>query len=234
MRPIDQFPAHSFVARTLKKLNHGKIHDSDPSSSDESSSSDSYDGPGRPRAPPIADRAPRSSHRKRHHHSHRCRHSTRTTLKPIAPIEYDGAPDSRLFSRFVTEGTAYVVDCRVPKDRQVFILSYYLSGPAYDYFTHKVALNFDQFTLSEFFDGLFNYCFPVNYRSEQRDKLERAFQDDKSVSAYVHELEELFNFIGITNERDKVIKLWHGLDGTIQQALWRDQYNPDINSWDAV
>ncbi|KAF9470430.1 hypothetical protein BDN70DRAFT_821386, partial [Pholiota conissans] len=215
-------------------LNHLKIHDSDPSSSDASSSSDSYDGPGRPQAPPIAYRAPRGLHRKRHHHSHRRRHSTRTTLKPIVPKDYDGTADSRLFHRFVTEGTAYVVDGRVPEDRQVFVLSYYLSGPAYDYFTQKFALNFDKCTLSEFFDGLFNYCFPVNYRLEQRNKLERAFQNDKSVSAYVHELEELFNLIGITNERDKVIKLWTGLDITIQQALWQDHYNPEISSWDAV
>ena len=40
--------------------------------------------------------------------------------------------------------------------------------------------------------------------------------------------------IGSTTERDKVLKLWYGLRPSIQQALWRDGFNPEISSWDEV
>jgi hypothetical protein len=207
-RPIDQLPLTSYLARTLENMERLRTrnmpHDhSDPSSSD--SSSDDY-GHGRD---PL--RAKNKSRHARKSKSRDKRRDKKTTLKPIVPKEYGGAADACLFYRFVTEGTAYVIDGCVALDRQVFVLSYYLSGPAYDFYTQKVSMNFFEWTLSAFFEALFNYCFPVNYRMVQRDKLKRAFQNDKSVAAYVHELEELFNLIGSNDEREHVIKLWNGL-----------------------
>ena len=145
---------------------------------------------------------------------------------------YDGAPDARAFNRFVTEGTAYVVDGQVPRNRRVFVLSYYLTKIAYDFYVQKV--NFSDWKLQEFFEELFNYCFPVDYRMTQRLKLKKCFQNDKRVSAYVHELKELYNMIGAVDKREKVIKLWDGLRSSIQQGLWRDLLNPETSTWEEV
>jgi len=98
----------------------------------------------------------------------------------------------------------------------------------------KVSMNFAEWDLPEFFEELFNYCFPINYRMEQRLKLKRCFQNDKKVSAYIHELEELYNMIGAVDEREKVIKLWYGLRSSIQQGLWRDLLNPETSKWKEV
>src|SRR6266446_3356163 len=65
-------------------------------------------------------------------------------------------------------------------------------------------------------------------------KLKRCFQNDKKVSAYVHELEELYNMIGAVDEREKVIKLWNGLQSSIQQELWRGRLNPETSTWEEV
>jgi len=64
--------------------------------------------------------------------------------------------------------------------------------------------------------------------------LDKCFQDEESVSEYVYELEELLNIIGIINDHEKVIRLWDGLNTSIQKALWRDGYNPKISLWDEV
>jgi hypothetical protein len=109
-----------------------------------------------------------------------------------------------------------------------------LDGVAYDFYTQKVSMNFAQWNLPEFFEELFNYCFPINYRMEQRLRLKRCFQNDKKVSAYVHELEELYNMIGAVDKREKVIKLWYGLRSSIQQGLWRDLLNPETSTWEEV
>lgn len=95
-------------------------------------------------------------------------------------------------------------------------------------------MNYRDWTLREFFEQMFNYCFPINYRMAQRQKLKKCFQNEKTVSEYVYELEELFNMIGIVDDREKVIKLWNGLHSSIQRALWRDGYNPEISDWDDV
>jgi hypothetical protein len=40
--------------------------------------------------------------------------------------------------------------------------------------------------------------------------------------------------IGNIREEDKVLKLWKGFRAEVQQGLWRDKLNPDLNSWDEV
>ena len=114
------------------------------------------------------------------------------------------------------------------------MLSYHLIGKAYDFYTQKVSSNEEDWTLREFYDELFNYCFPVDYRMQLRKELARCHQKDKSVSEYTHELHELFNMIGNIPERDRVLKFWNGSRPIIQKGLWRDNLNPETSSWDKV
>jgi hypothetical protein len=103
-RSINRPPAMSYLGRMLENMT--RLHTrnrpgdlSDPSSSDSSSE----DGHGRD---PL-----RQRHESRHARKSKSRDNHRdkkTTLKPIVPREYGGAADSRLFYRFVTEGTSVV------------------------------------------------------------------------------------------------------------------------------
>jgi len=129
---------------------------------------------------------------------------------------------------------AYIEDNRIRAKRHAFALSYFLDGKAYDFYIQKVSRNEEEWTLDEFYTELFNFCFPLNYRMQMCKKLDRAYQNDKSVSEYAHELEELFNMIGSIDEREQVVKFWKGCTPIIQRALWRDGLNPDISSWDEV
>ena len=83
----------------------------------------------------------------------------------------DGVADACSYHCFVTEATEYVTTGKVCQNKQVFVLSYYLESKAYDFFTQKVPMNYQHWTLWEFFEQMFNYYFPVNYRRAQRQKL---------------------------------------------------------------
>jgi hypothetical protein len=238
LRPIRQIPPDSYVGQTLnniQRLGIGRRRSgNDPSSSDSSESSSESES-SNSNSNMTSDRKKSLLHKRgSRSKKHNFKRSYKSGLKPIAPKMYDGSADARAFNRFVTEGTAYVVNGRVPRNRQVFVLSYYLDKIAYDFYTQKVSMNFSEWKLQEFFEELFNYCFPVNYRMEQRLKLTKCFQNEKKVSAYVHELEELYNMIGAGDEREKVIKLWYGLRSSIQQGLWRDRLNPETSTWEEV
>ena len=78
-------------------------------------------------------------------------------------MEYNGSVDSKVFHRFIMEGTAYVKDGEVPSKKQVFILSHYLTGKAHEFYVHEVSGDPYHWRLSTFFRELFNYCFPVDY-----------------------------------------------------------------------
>ncbi|KAF8223626.1 hypothetical protein L208DRAFT_1315883 [Tricholoma matsutake] len=123
--------------------------------------------------------------------------------------------DTRSYHQFVTE---------------VFVLSYYLKGKAYDFYTQRCQSVYD-WDLKRFFEELFNYCFPINYRMKQRERLQRCFQNSRTISEIIYELEEIINMIGLIDERKKIIKLWDGLQPILQKGLWRDGYNPEVSSW---
>lgn len=79
---------------------------------------------------------------------------------------------------------------------KVFLLSYYLTDKAYYFYTQKVAINEEQWTVPEFYTKLFNFCFLVDYQMQLRKNLARCHQNDKSVAEYTYELQDLFNMIG--------------------------------------
>ena len=138
-----------------------------------------------------------------------------TLIKPIAPKEYDGQADARSYHCFIRESEAYLRDGKVKGQRQIFLLSYYLTGKAYDFYTQKVASNEGNWTLRQFYNELFNYCFPVDYRMQLRKNLARCNQNEKSIAEYTHELHELFNMIGDISEQDRVLKFWNGSCSTL-------------------
>ena len=95
-------------------------------------------------------------------------------------------------------------------------------------------MNEEEWSLPQFFTELFNYCFPIDYQMQMWWSLAHCHQNDKTVTEYTHELQELFNMIGDIPEQDKVIKFWNGAQPIIQKGLWCDNLNPEISTWDKV
>ena len=174
-------------------------------------------------------------HGRNHHKKRRSRSSVgKSSIKPIPPKEYDGAADVRAYHRFVRESDAYLRDGRVRGPRKVFLLSYYLTGKAYDFYTQKVSINEERWTVPQFYEELFNFCFPVDYRLQLRKSLARCHQNDKSVAEFSYELQDYFNMIGNIPEQDQVMKFWHSARPSIQKELWRNRLNPELSSWETV
>lgn len=128
-------------------------------------------------------------------------------------MEYDGTPDPHKYHHFVTEGMAYVEDGNVDLEKRAFVLSHYLTDTAHDFYVHEVSKDPYNWELSDFFTELFNYCFPVNFRLRQREKLQNCYQGSK---------------------KTKVNKLWMGLRKELQRDLWKEKLNPEVSSLKAV
>ena len=248
-RPVAQIAPRSYLGTALNSIGQrekkrgpegGSPYPSDPSSDSDGETSYSSDASSMEEDPKIPPKRGSRSRRGNRHgrNKHRRRRSsssgTRPLIKPIPPKDYDGRAEPRAYYRFVHESEAYLRDGKVRGRRQVFLLSYYLTGKAYDFYTQRVSSNEDEWTLRQFYDEMFNFCFPIDYRMRLRKDLARCHQNEKSVSEYTHELYELFNMIGDIPERDRVLKFWNGARPTIQKGLWRDNLNPETSSWDLV
>lgn len=154
--------------------------------------------------------------------------------KPREPEKYGGKADVQLFHKFVQEVESYLNGYDIDESQYATAISHFLTGDAYSFYTLEVSANPSAWDLHRFFRGLFNHCFPVNFRLSQLEKLQTFSQGNKSVKSFVHELKNLFLMAGIMSERDKVLKLWNGLNAYLQRELWRFQLSPTESSFEEV
>ena len=155
-------------------------------------------------------------------------------IKSIPPKEYDGSADVRAYHRFVHESDTYLWDGKVRGQWKFFLLLYYLTGKACDFYTQKVAINEEEWNVPDFYTALFDYCFPVDYWMKLRRTLAHCHKNEKSVAEYTHTLQDLFNMIGNVPKQEQVLKFWNSSRPSIQKELWRNKLNPELSSWRKV
>ena len=149
----------------------------------------------------------------------------------MPPEKYDGRVDIRAFHKFLTHGTAYVKYGYVEKRRQVMVLSEFLTGKAYTFYTQSVSLDPERWSIRKFFIEMFNYCFPIDFRNQQREKLNSYSQGNKSVREYVADLDEMFTIVGADSKRARMVKLFNGFRPSLRKAILREHMNPEYTSW---
>jgi hypothetical protein len=54
------------------------------------------------------------------------------------------------------------------------------------------------------------------------------------VRDYIYELNEFWNMIGDVDERDRVTRLWTGLNSELQRELWKKELNPEVSTFKEV
>ncbi|KAF8220656.1 hypothetical protein L208DRAFT_1538822 [Tricholoma matsutake] len=60
----------------------------------------------------------------------------------------------------------FLEDGRVARKHQIRILSYYMKGKAKNYYIQKVARRECTMKLDNFFKELFDFCFPIYFKSQ--------------------------------------------------------------------
>ncbi|OSX63619.1 hypothetical protein POSPLADRAFT_1093332, partial [Postia placenta MAD-698-R-SB12] len=147
---------------------------------------------------------------------------------------YDSAMDMQVLHKFLKQVTAYLTGYDVPKRQRVATLANFLGGRAYEFYVVSVSDRPEDWTVHQFFTELFNYCFPVTFHAKMRSRLCNCQQCERNVKEYVHELEGLFQLVGVLSPEEKVDQLWYGLNPYIQSELWLKELNPLHSKWKEV
>ncbi|KAG6876048.1 hypothetical protein C0992_001170 [Termitomyces sp. T32_za158] len=113
-------------------------------------------------------------------------------LKPTPPEKYDGNADAVKYYQFVTQSMAYLKKGRVPKSNQIQEVANFLKGKAYRFYLNEVSMEMGEWNLQTFFKGVFNVCFPSNFRLLQQKKLDELRQGSMTVREYSAELKILY------------------------------------------
>ncbi|KAJ3506850.1 hypothetical protein NLJ89_g6638 [Agrocybe chaxingu] len=98
----------------------------------------------------------------------------RTVYKQIAPTtpeKYSGEADPMKFYRFATQCARFCREANIPKYDRISKCADYLTGKAYKFYTTEVSMDTEGWSMKKFMKGLFNYCFPPDFRLKQsRDR----------------------------------------------------------------
>lgn len=213
--PVTQIPPGSYLGKAFRKLTSQPGRDASSDSESDTSSSEEGDVSGSDSETEGAKRP-------------------KCSIKPVPPRSYNGTPNTKDFHQFMTDATAYVVSGYVPKDQQVYVLSRYLTGVARDFYVQEVSVRPRKWRLEKFFKGLFNHCFPADFRSQQRTILNKTYQNDKTVKAYAYELKELFAVIGDIPRDFQARHFFDGLRRELQSDLIKSGYNKEISSMSSM
>ncbi|RPD63501.1 hypothetical protein L227DRAFT_470065, partial [Lentinus tigrinus ALCF2SS1-6] len=142
-------------------------------------------------------------------------------LKPVDPEPYSGQPDLTVFHRFISQMRDYLEEYCVRPKRHAVVVSRFLKDRAHEFYVNTISRNPRAYQFKDILVGLFNYCFPINFHQQMREKLRHTRQGGRSVQTYVYELENLFLILGMDRNEERVDAFWFGLDRYIQSELWK-------------
>lgn len=157
--------------------------------------------------------------RRGRHRSRRRSNRKVPILKPEKPEKYNGDPDPEKFYKFATQAKEFIKGYRVKHAQVAQTIAHYLEGKAYNFYANTVSQKAYKWDLRKLLVGIFDYCFPLTFRMQQRAKLHNARQGDKTVCDFAHELENLIRMVGVMSKQERVDRLWFGLNSAIRIKL---------------
>jgi hypothetical protein len=163
--------------------------------------------------------------------SHRSSHER---VKPIQPDSYDGRAELHSFTLYVHQVVDYIRSGKVAKDRHVIVAGRFLSGKASKYYISQVAATAAEWTLHEFFSGLFNELFQQNYLTVIRHQISLLSQGNRRIRYYATELAAKYALLPKEPERAKVLKLWDGLQLRIRTELIKKGFSAELTDWKTI
>ncbi|KAG2756542.1 hypothetical protein P692DRAFT_20714658, partial [Suillus brevipes Sb2] len=113
-------------------------------------------------------------------------------IKNEPPFTYNGEANATTFKKWVREVREWKDRARLTTYQSLRMLGKYLGGPAYRFFERDVLDLQKDYSLTEFFEQLFDYVFPPDFRMLQRQKFLECRQEGRqTVRDYLRRLHDL-------------------------------------------
>jgi hypothetical protein len=219
-------------------------HDSGPSSSSDSSDSESSDFSSDFLAiEPESDHDSDSVATKRTKRAARRKYRAKMAklkyqqgfLKHEPPFTYQGEPNATTFKKWIREVHEWKSRAQLSTRQSIRMLGKYLGGQAYKFFERDVLDLRKNYSLTEFFEHLFDYIFPPDFQMLQRLKFSECHQDSKqSVRDYLRQLRDLADTAGDVEERELVRQFWMNCLPYIKASLVDKGYKPNTVSLETL
>ncbi|KAG8725987.1 hypothetical protein FRC11_001065, partial [Ceratobasidium sp. 423] len=171
-----------------------------PSSSSSSSSSESSGGNAESSK---AARRRRKRQKKSQKKAERKYKKLKSGWKAKQPTVYNGVANFDVFEQWVFEVDLWMHDTGFKKLEAVRHVGGFLTGKAASWYMNEVATNLREYKwMWKLYQGLFEHCFPFNYKQTLRERFHKAVQGNRSIKDFMRELRLYDKHLGDLAERE--------------------------------
>ena len=118
-------------------------------------------------------------------------------LKEDPPSTYRGEIQVGLFKKWCRELRDWVKRAQLNRKKSTRLAGKYLDGRGYRFYERNGLDLKKKYTLTTFFEALFDYVFFADFRMQQRDKFDTCHQGRWSVLDFLRELQEISDTVGM-------------------------------------
>jgi hypothetical protein len=156
-------------------------------------------------------------------------------IKNEPPFAYNGEANATTFKKWVREVHEWKERAHLTTGQSLRMIGKYLSGQAYRFYERDVLDLRKEYSLTDFFEQLFDYIFPPDFRMLQRQKFLECRQEGKqSIRDYLRRLHNLAETAGDVDEREMVRQFWMNCQPYIKASLVDKGYEPNTISLDMI
>ncbi|OJT02036.1 Retrovirus-related Pol polyprotein from transposon 17.6 [Trametes pubescens] len=208
--------------------------DSSPDSDSESSSTTSSS------SSPHSDssHAEKSVHAKRHRkrqkddHKRMRRALAGIKIKPL--FVWDGSADLDTFDQWTYEVDTWGELNELSDHIILKLMVQFMTGEPGRFFMRHVSTRQSEWTVKRLYEALFDYCFPTDYKSRLRSRLERSTQGKSRVRDFVRDIQQLAVRFPDVTDFQLVQIFWRGLNTYIRVYLIEKGLNPEKTKLDKL
>ncbi|KAG1768668.1 hypothetical protein EDD22DRAFT_843948 [Suillus occidentalis] len=152
-------------------------------------------------------------------------------IKNEPPFTYNGEANATTFKKWVREVRDWKDRAHLSTSQGLRMIGKYLGGQAYRFYERDILDLRKGYTLTEFFEQLFDYVFPPDFRMQQRQRFLECKQDPKnSVRDYLRRLRNIADTVGDIDEKEMVRQFWMNCQPYIKASLVDKGYEPNTVS----
>ncbi|KIJ24277.1 hypothetical protein M422DRAFT_56464 [Sphaerobolus stellatus SS14] len=171
--------------------NAGRDDSRDSSSSSSSSSSSDSDSSSSERKQSPSQEKRRREKKKKYKKQAKNMRKMLSHVKVNPLPVYSGTPNIEILDRWAYAVNNWVEMHALERKWAVRLVANFLGGKASTFYMRHVAHHQKRWTLQQIYDGLFDYCFPPDYKNRLRDRLTSYEQRDLFLVDFAREIENL-------------------------------------------
>ena len=151
-------------------------------------------------------------------------------IKVDSPSTYNGKPDLDAFDRWVFEVRTWKRLNKLMEELAVTPSNKYITEKVSVFYMKYVAEKERHWTLTAIFEGLFDYCFPKDFKTNLQRKLMTATQGRMRITEFIRDIEIMADRFPDVNERGIIEIFWWGIHPDIRVEVLKMGAHPERSS----